>query len=474
VLRKKIVIIGAGPTGLGAAHRMREIGDFDFVVLEASDHAGGLASSFRDTAGFTWDLGSHIQHSHYQKYDSYLDLALASAEWIEHDRSTWIWLLDRFVPYPFQMNLHHLPKEEKWRCVAGLLEASRRQGGDAGNFEEWMVHTFGRGIVDLFMGPYNQKIWACPPSQMNHEWVGDRVATPRLDDVLKSVCLEQDSTDWGPNAQFRYPKRGGAGIVWRRLAQLLPDGAVRFQQRVVAIDRDRRTIRCESGAKYEYDFLVSTLPLDYLAEICTPSADLAGAKSLKKTETHVVGIGLAGETPKEFLERCWGYYPQEDLPFHRLTVMSNLSPENTPNPGRSWSLLAEVSESENARRTGDIVEQTVQGMIRIGAISDPDAILSRWHSHLPRGYPAPSLDRDRLLATLLPLLENEGIFSRGRFGAWKYEVSNQDHSFMQGVEVIDRIVSGQPELTLHCPNLVNGRYNPFPFPEWEPGQPNEQ
>ena len=55
--RNKIAIIGAGPTGLGAAFRLTELGLSNFTVFEASDHAGGLASSFRDEAGFTWDIG---------------------------------------------------------------------------------------------------------------------------------------------------------------------------------------------------------------------------------------------------------------------------------------------------------------------------------------------------------------------------------------------------------------------------------
>jgi hypothetical protein len=55
------------------------------------------------------------------------------------------------------------------------------------------------------------------------------------------------------------------------------------------------------------------------------------------------------------------------------------------------------------------------------------------------------------------MFERRGVFSRGRFGAWKYEVSNQDHSFAQGVEAVDRWLHGTPETTLHCPDEVNSR-----------------
>ena len=71
---------------------------------------------------------------------------------------------------------------------------------------------------------------------------------------------------------------------------------------------------------------------------------------------------------------------------------------------------------------------------------------------------------------MLPALEQFDIYSRGRFGAWKYEVSNQDHSFMQGVEAVERIVNAREELTLHHPELINNRKNVFPYQEWQPAR----
>jgi hypothetical protein len=78
----------------------------------------------------------------------------------------------------------------------------------------------------------------------------------------------------------------------------------------------------------------------------------------------------------------------------------------------------------------------------------------------------PTLDRDDILGEVLPRLRDLGIYSRGRFGAWKYEVGNQDQSFMQGVEAVEHILRGHRELTLEEPDLVNSRYNPFPYAEW--------
>ncbi|HUG67905.1 MAG TPA: FAD-dependent oxidoreductase [Pirellulaceae bacterium] len=462
----EFLIIGAGPTGLGAAHRLLELGHEDFLVLEAAEHAGGLASSFVDEAGFTWDLGSHLQHSHYEKFDQYMDLVLQPDEWLHHDRSTWIWHSERFIPYPFQLNLHRLPEAERWKCVQGLMQVTDKPVSPDANFAEWCLATFGTGISAEFMLPYNEKIWARPLEELGSQWVRDRVATPKLTDVLRSICLNQDSTSWGPNAKFRYPKRGGTGSIWKRIANRLPVGKILFGMRAEQIHQSKHIVTGHLGFEYGYQHLINTMPLDLLVKALRPANDFPQTAGLRKNATHVFGFGLSGKHPARLDGRCWGYYPQPDLPFYRLTMMSNLSPWNTPHRGEWWSIMAEVAESKSVPQSGDLVAKVERGLRNVGIFDDSSQLISRWHKRLPYGYPVPSINRDEIVDHTLATLESDHIYSRGRFGAWKYEVSNQDHSFMQGVEVVDHILFNRNELTLHEPNLVNSRHNSFPFPEW--------
>src|SRR2546423_1483861 len=95
----RFLIIGAGPTGLGAAYRLKELGVNDFRILEGSNHVGGLASTFRDPQGFLWDVGGHVQFSHYSYFDRLMELALGADGWLRHERESWIWIRERFIPY---------------------------------------------------------------------------------------------------------------------------------------------------------------------------------------------------------------------------------------------------------------------------------------------------------------------------------------------------------------------------------------
>jgi hypothetical protein len=145
------------------------------------------------------------------------------------------------------------------------------------------------------------------------------------------------------------------------------------------------------------------------------------------------------------------YFPEANCPFYRVTYLSNYSPFMTPDKDRYYSLLCETSASPakpvDASR---VVEQTVEGLINAGMISREETrdIVSTWHYYADYSYPTPSVDRDQILSVVIPWLEERGIFSRGRFGMWKYEVSNTDHTLMQGVELVNRIVLGEPETTI--------------------------
>ena len=43
----RIIIVGAGPTGIGAAYRLKKLGYTNFKVIEAGPIAGGLPRSSR-------------------------------------------------------------------------------------------------------------------------------------------------------------------------------------------------------------------------------------------------------------------------------------------------------------------------------------------------------------------------------------------------------------------------------------------
>lgn len=473
----RIVIIGAGPTGLGAGFRLKELGYSNFRIFEKNGFLGGLAHSFTDPAGFTWDIGGHVMFSHYDYYDR-IFARLMGDEFTLNDRESWVRIMDRWVPYPFQNNIRHLPAPVAYECLSGLIKAQSGRGrhkspAQAANFAEFNDAVFGEGIVKHFMRPYNFKVWAHSPEMLNKEWVGERVAVIDYERALRNVVLGLDDFGWGPNNRFKFPLKGGTGEFYRRFGPVL-EGHYELNKSVTAINVDTRTVTFADGSTEPYDRLVTAMPLDILCRdvLCgrVPAEIRAAAARLRHSSGYMVGIGIRRPCPST---KSWMYFPDDNCPFYRATYLSNYSPHMTPEPyvtgpdgrrnGRFYSLLCETSASEfKPVAESTIVEDTVQGLVNAGLLSREEVgdIVSRWLYKADYSYPVPTVQRDEILSEVIPWLEAREIYSRGRFGMWKYEVSNTDHTLMQGVELVDRLVQGVPEKTIGVVYRIteDGRY----------------
>jgi protoporphyrinogen oxidase len=441
----RIVILGAGPTGLGAAYRLAERGHANWDLYERADHVGGLASSYRDPHGFIWDHGGHVMFSHYSYFDDLVEKMLRG-DYDQHLREAWVWIHGRFVPYPFQNNIHRLPPDAFLECFLGIVEAQRGEMPRS-NFAEWIAAIFGAGIGRHFMEPYNFKVWAHPLEMMDTRWQGDRVPTVDIRRILENLLADRDDVSWGPNNKFKFPLLG-TGMLYDRMAEALPKPVV-LAKDAVHIDVTTKEVGFTDGTVTRYDHLVTTMPLTELVKCFDdcPADVLDAATQLHHTEGLFVGIGVADPCPST---KCWMYFPGSDSPFYRVTYLSNYSPELTPGPGH-FSLLAEVSSSPYKREDPtDVIERTIDGMVASELLTPEQVaskIVSRQLMRVPYSYPVPTLGRDAALATIQPWLMRHDIYSRGRFGAWRYEIGNTDHSVMMGVELADRLVAGTPELT---------------------------
>lgn len=438
-----ILIIGAGPCGLGAAYRLNEIRHPDWQLVEKNCHVGGLSASFLDDAGFTWDIGGHVLFSHYDYFDRVADKALEGA-WYEHQRESWVRILQTWAPYPFQNNVRYLPDAALQECLKGLRNLSGSPA-DATNFRDWLETVFGRGIVKYFMEPYNLKVWGVPLELMSKDWIAERVSVVDLARIELTITEQRDDLNWGPNNRFKFPRQGGTGAIFDGIAGPFRE-RIQFDKEMVSVDLHRKEVTFSDGERIRYDVLINTTPLDAFVRSCTPASEdlLTAADDLIHNSGLIVGIGVADSRVDP---KCWMYFPEDNSPFYRVTNFHNYSPYNVPD-GRTdafFSLMCETTYSDYRTINKDtIIEETIAGLISSGLLEEPDRnrIISTWLIDIPYSYPVPTLGRDRALGTIQPYLESRDVYSRGRFGAWKYEVGNMDHSFMQGVEVVDRILSG--------------------------------
>ncbi|KAK4697236.1 hypothetical protein P7C71_g799, partial [Lecanoromycetidae sp. Uapishka_2] len=458
------------------------------MIVDSNETPGGLASTDITPEGFLYDVGGHVIFSHYKYFDDCIDEALPREDdWYTHQRISYVRCKDLWVPYPFQNNISMLPKKEQVDCMDGMIDAAleaRVSNTKPKTFDEWIVRMMGTGIADLFMRPYNFKVWAVPTTKMQCQWLGERVAAPDLKTVTKNVILQKTAGNWGPNATFRFPAHGGTGAIWIAVAKTLPKENTQFGSHgtVKSVDADKKIVHLANGKTIGYSKLINTMGVDSLVEMMGDQSLISLSKDLFYSSTHVIGVGIRGQRPERIGDKCWLYFPEEDCPFYRATIFSNYSPNNqpesskklattqlasgdkpsnaSPQAGPYWSIMLEVSESSMKPVDNEnMLRDCIKGLVATEMLKPTDEIVSTYHRRFDHGYPTPTLEREGVLKQLLPKLQEKDIYSRGRFGSWRYEVGNQDHSFMLGVEAADHIVNGAAELTLNYPDFVNGRVN---------------
>ena len=480
---QRIVVIGAGPTGLGAAHRLAKLGvlrsNTQVIVLDQQGIPGGLAASYRDPNGFLWDNGGHVVFSHYPYFTQTLTEAVS--EWNKRTRAAYAFMkgsdgIRRFIQYPVQENIHAMDKVDQEKSLKGLEEITYNPSQHKpNNFDEWLLKNFGTGLCNIFMRKYNRKIWTVKTTEMNTDWVSERVAVPDINKIKAKITAFEagksaNDSSWGPNRFFRFPRYGGTGGIWKAVAHQIPQGWFHFHHKVTGINVKEKELKVEVQGNAQqqyplkYDYLISTVPLHSLLKMVNDTDETSVrmkklAEELVYTHTHIVGIGLKGHASDLLRNKHWMYFPDSDTPFYRVTVFSGYSNDHVPPSGSYWSLMCEAAEPMKSYHPNywteeNLVSETVKALVNYGFIRR-DQIVSRYHRRLEYGYPVPFLKREELLTTVQPWLESKQIYSRGRFGGWRYEVGNQDHSFMQGVEVANFIMKEIPEETYPDPNRVN-------------------
>jgi len=185
----KTAILGGGLTGITLARLLSENGE-EVVVLEKESNYGGLCRS-KTEDGFTFDIGgSHIIFSRDKDVNDYMCNVLKDNK-DKRNRNTKIFYKDCYVKYPFENGLYQLPQEDRFFCInefiKTIISGEKGELSQPTNFREWIYYTFGRGIAESYMVPYNEKIWNYPTEKMSMHWVDGRIPRPPVEDIIRSA-----------------------------------------------------------------------------------------------------------------------------------------------------------------------------------------------------------------------------------------------------------------------------------------------
>lgn len=430
----QIVILGAGITGISAAYHLEQNNFYDYKLFEKENSTGGLCRSVIQD-GFTFDYTGHLLHIN----DTYFKSLIEQKVGLEHFnaifRRSFIYSQDRYTRYPYQVNLFGLPPSTIIDCIEGFVNRPT-QKKQTSSFYNWVMHNFGSGLGKHFFFPYQEKIFSYNIKKLSSSWTGRFVPSTSLSEMIEGALHDKHDNLIGYNSTFFYPKTGGIYFWVDKLARVLRN-QVYTNYCVESIDIKNKIITFSNGTRESYNQLITTLPLDVLLKIIIEPADSTLKKAEKKLLCNsVINFNLGINKP-DLSDKHWIYYPEEKYPFYRIGFPHNFSAQAVPE--NCSSLYGEFSYLKNTKQEIDQkLAFSLQATKKLFALSESDILVEKVID-IKHAYVIYNKWRDHNLPLILERLAQFGIYSVGRYGAWKY--ASMQEGILDGKEIGEKLLT---------------------------------
>lgn len=434
---RAVVILGAGLTGLSAAHHLQR---GPFLLVEKDTRVGGHARSHREQ-GHTFDVTGHWLHLRDDRSKALLAALFPErpgqpSDWVSVARKTKIHTHGAELEYPFQANLYGLPLEVVQECLLGLVEVREAAArGEAWalepkSFEAYAIAKFGRGIARHFFVPYNTKLWGMHPDRLAPEWVRRFVPEPDTAQIIGGA-LGLRQIGLGYNVEFLYPRAGGIDSLANALRAGLSsrersgEGQLWMGTQLEELQPSQKRVKLSGHDDWiDYRALISTIPLPELIAR-TPEAPpqvREAAAALRWVRWRYLDVATTKAVPADW---HWVYVPEPRFPFFRVGVYSNAVASMAP--AGAASLYVELQ----GREAEPDMPAIARGLVEIGALGAVEDIRFSRTRDIEYAYVVFDEDHAPATSTIFAWLERVGVRSCGRYGAWIY--NSMEDSILSGL-----------------------------------------
>jgi protoporphyrinogen oxidase len=407
----KTLIVGAGVSGLATAAALSDRGDRDLLVLEADAEIGGYCKTVSKD-GFTWDYSGHFFHFKHKEIETWLRERMKGQKIRDVAKRSFIHYKGENIDFPFQKNIHQLPKQEFIDCLYDLYfaRAPKEMLGKYGaetiietNFKEMLYARFGRSIAEKFLIPYNEKLYATDLSSLDKDAMGRFFPHADLTDIVRNM-KEADNATY--NATFTYPE-GGAIQYVRALASAVAEGSIALSEPLIGIDTEKKIAKT-SKREIKFDRIVSSAPFPKLLEIAGEKFD-ANIFSWNKVLVFNLGFDSKGDKSAH-----WVYFPDRDCVFYRIGFYDNIFDTSR------MSLYVEIGFSKDAKVDVEAMRARVLEDLKKNNVVTTQKLVASHSVVMDPAYvhitQASMVEHTRLSAKLAA----KNVHAIGRYGGWKY------------------------------------------------------
>lgn len=408
----KIVIIGAGISGLSAAHFLSD--RYEVTVFEKEDCPGGLIKCRRVNGNLFHTCGGHVFNSKRQDVlDWFWSKFMREDEFSKTDRNSCVFMDKKNsslehdnIPYPIENHMYLFDEQTQKNFYEDLKEIDQVKGLDAKftdyeNFGDFLRWRFGKTLYNLYFEPYNKKVWRRDLTTVPMSWMEGKLPMPTTQEMRDNNANRIEEKSF-VHSTFWYEKMNGSQYIADKLAK---DLNIVYNSDVTTIEKvGDKWIVCGQ----EFDKVI----------FCGNIKDMAKAikgVDVSKYVADIEALEYHGTTAV-FCEidknpYSWIYQPSRQHESHRIICTGNFAPTNNNATTTPEGRITATIEFTDAISKKDILEN----LKRIPL--NPKYIDHKYNQYT---YPIQDINTRTMIKDLKTTLEPYGFYFTGRFADWEY------------------------------------------------------
>lgn len=399
----KYLIIGAGISGLTFANYIK---DDNYAILEKESEVGGYCRTIK-RGDFIWDYAGHFFHFKTDEFKKIFIDNVNSEDIIYKDKCTKILYKNSLIDYPFQTNIHELEKEEFIDCLYDLFNKEEKDNYD--NFLDMLYGKFGKSIVEKFLKPYNEKLYACDLKKLDKEAMGRFFPYADLKQIINNMKNNKDSSY---NNTFLYPKNG-AGSFIDILYNKLDKNKVLLDTTITSIDLKNKIVTTNAGDKYKFEYLINTAPLNHFLELFGDEEFERLKDELSYNKVLVFNLGFNKKS--KFTKEHWMYIPDKKCNYYRIGFYDNIL------DSEKLSMYIEIGYDKNADiNVKEQLRLTLENLKKQNIIDDTMKLEEYMSIIMDPAYVHINGITYEKILKLKQYLSQTNIYTIGRYGGWTY------------------------------------------------------
>ncbi len=337
----RIVILGGGPAGVGAAWQIARQKKGDVVLIERGTTFGGNSGSF-EAAGQRLDYGSHRLHPATEPHIMADIRALLGDDLLDRPRHGRIRLLGKWIHFPLKP-VDLLLKLDKSFAIGSMRDAIKKKlpgaPAEGDTFASVLRANLGATICEHFYFPYAVKLWGRKPEELSGVQARRRVSAGNFGKLVRKVLSAVPGLKKKGSGRFFYPRRGFGAISEAYAHDAAKHGAkfmtqttmTRVEMPTVAIPTWRVHVeRNGASSVVEADHLWSTIPITLFARSISPVAPNEVLEASRAIDYRAMILIYLQVPVAQFTEFDAHYFPGADTRITRLSEPKNYAALSEP------------------------------------------------------------------------------------------------------------------------------------------------